>query len=86
MGVKNGSESVNFASGFSPHCSVKVQKSKHKQLCQMVHFKNILIPFVAVFFLLMAGCSHDSTAMQELTRIDSMVYHQGERDALPILQ
>ena len=52
----------------------------------MVHFKNILIPFVAVFFLLMAGCSHDSTAMQELTRIDSMVYHQGERDALPILQ
>ena len=52
----------------------------------MLHFRNIIIPFVAVFFLLMAGCHHDSTAMQELTRIDSMVYHQGEKEALPMLQ
>ena len=52
----------------------------------MVYFRNIFVPIVAIFFLLMTGCHHDSATMQELSRIDSMVYHQGEREALPILQ
>ena len=51
----------------------------------MIHFKNI-IPVVAVFTLLMTSCDHDSATMQELSRIDSMVYHQHEKEALPLLQ
>jgi tetratricopeptide (TPR) repeat protein len=34
----------------------------------------------------MAGCRHNSATMQELSRIDTMVYHQQEREALPLLQ
>lgn len=53
----------------------------------MIHFKNIIIPLAAAAFsLLMVGCHHDSDTMQELSRIDSMVYHQLEREALPLLQ
>ena len=52
----------------------------------MINARNIIIPLVAVFFLLLAGCHHDSTTMQELSRIDSMVYHQHEKEALPLLQ
>ena len=52
----------------------------------MVHFRNIFVPIVAIFFLLLSACHHDSATMQELSRIDSMVYHQGEMEALPLLQ
>ena len=53
----------------------------------MIHSKNIIILLAAAAFsLLMAGCHHDSATMQELSRIDSMVYHQHEREALPLLQ
>ena len=52
----------------------------------MVHFRNIFVPIVAIFFLLLAACHQDSATMQELSRIDTMVYHQGEREALPILK
>ena len=52
----------------------------------MIHFRNIIIPFAAVFFFLMAGCHHDSVTMQELARIDTMVYHYHEQEALPLLQ
>ena len=52
----------------------------------MIHFKNIIIPVAAVFFLVSTGCHHDSATMQELSRIDSMVYHQHEKEALPLLQ
>ena len=52
----------------------------------MVHFRNIFVPIVAIFFLLLAGCHHDTATMQELSHIDSLVYHQGERGALPILK
>jgi tetratricopeptide (TPR) repeat protein len=33
----------------------------------------------------MGGCHHDSATMSELARIDSMVYHQHEKEALPLL-
>ena len=52
----------------------------------MIRFRNIIFPLAAVFFLLMTGCRHDTSTMQELSHIDSMVYHQGEREALPLLQ
>ena len=53
----------------------------------MIHFRNIIISLAAVaFFLLMADCRHDTAIMQELSHIDSMVYHQQEREALPLLQ
>ena len=52
----------------------------------MIHFRNIFFPFVAVFFLLLTGCHHDSAAMRELARIDTMVYHYHEQEALPLLQ
>ena len=52
----------------------------------MIHFKNILIASVAVFFLVIAGCHNDNATMRELSRIDSMVYHQQEKEALPLLQ
>ena len=52
----------------------------------MIHFRNFIIPFAAAIFLLSAGCHHDSATVQELVRIDSMVYHQHEQEALPLLQ
>ena len=53
----------------------------------MIHIKNIIIPLAAAAFsLLMVGCRHNTATMQELSRIDSMVYHQQEREALPLLQ
>ena len=52
----------------------------------MMHFRNILISLAAVVFLLSAGCHHESATMQELARIDTMVYHQQEQEALPLLQ
>ncbi|MBR5686194.1 MAG: hypothetical protein IKX18_08600 [Muribaculaceae bacterium] len=52
----------------------------------MIHSKNIIILVSTVFFLLLAGCHHDSATMQELSRIDSMVYHYHEQEALPLLQ
>lgn len=52
----------------------------------MVKTKYIIFPLVAVFFLLLASCYHDSATMQALARIDSMVYHQHEKEALPLLQ
>lgn len=52
----------------------------------MKHSSLIIIPLAAMLFLVMAGCHHDSAVMQELSRIDSMVYHQQEKEALPLLQ
>ena len=52
----------------------------------MIHIKNIIIPLTTVFSLMLAGCHPDSATMQELSRIDSMVYHQHEKEALPLLQ
>ncbi len=52
----------------------------------MIHIKKIYIPLIAVFSLIIAGCHQDSAKMQELSLIDSMVYHQQEREALPLLQ
>lgn len=51
----------------------------------MIHFKHIIIPLVGVFTFLLASCHHDSATMSELARIDSMVYHQHEKEALPLL-
>ena len=62
----------------------EIFKPKHRY--QMIHFKNILIASVAVFFLVIAGCHNDNATMRELSRIDSMVYHQQEKEALPLLQ
>ena len=52
----------------------------------MIHSRHIIIVLLAVFALMSVGCHHDNATMQQLSRIDSMVYHQGEREALPILQ
>ena len=52
----------------------------------MTTTKNIIFPLIAVFALVMAGCHRDTATMQELSRIDSMVYHQEEQEALPLLQ
>ena len=52
----------------------------------MTTTRNIIFPLIAVFALMLMGCHHDSATMQELSRIDSMVYHQGEKEALPMLQ
>lgn len=54
-------------------------------MCQMKHFRNI-IPLVSAFFLLLSGCQHNGAVMQELTHIDSLVYHQHEKEALIALQ
>ena len=51
----------------------------------MINARNIIIPLAAVVALLLAGCHHDSATMSELARIDSMVYHQHEKEALPLL-
>ena len=52
----------------------------------MIHSRHIIIVLLAVFALLSVGCHHDNATMQQLAGIDSMVYHQQEREALPILQ
>ncbi|MBR2084761.1 MAG: hypothetical protein IJ879_09230, partial [Muribaculaceae bacterium] len=52
----------------------------------MIHSRHIIIVLLAVFALLSVGCHHDSATMQQLAGFDSMVYHQQEREALPILQ
>ena len=52
----------------------------------MIHSRNIIIPLLAVLLLVMAGCHHDSVTLQELSRIDSMVYHYHEQEALTLLQ
>ena len=52
----------------------------------MIQFKNIIIPLAGAFSILLASCQHNSATMQELSRIDSMVYHQHEKEALPLLQ
>ena len=52
----------------------------------MIHFRNIIILLTAVFLLVLASCHHDTAIMRELSHIDSMVYHQQEREALPLLQ
>ena len=55
-------------------------------MCQMKHFWNIIIPLVVAFSILQTGCHHDGAIMQELARIDSLVYHQHEKEALAALQ
>ena len=65
---------------------VKCLKTEHKKHYQMIHFKNIFSAVAAFFFLLFGGCHHYSATMQELSRIDSMVYHQQEKEALATLQ
>lgn len=57
-----------------------------KSMCQIKHFRSIIIPFVTAFSFLLAGCQYDATIMKELTHIDSLVYHQHENDALTALQ
>lgn len=52
----------------------------------MINIKNIPIALVAAFVLMAAGCHHDSATMRELSRIDTMVYHYHEQEALPLLQ
>lgn len=52
----------------------------------MIHSRNIIIVLLAVFALMSVGCHHDNATMQQLAGFDSMVYHQQEREALPILQ
>ena len=48
--------------------------------------RNIIFPLIAALALMLAGCRHDSATMHELALIDSMIYHQSEREALPLLQ
>ena len=52
----------------------------------MIHCKNTILLLAAAVSLLLAGCHHDSATMQELSRIDTMVYHQHEQEALLLLQ
>ena len=52
----------------------------------MKYFWNIIIALAAAFSILLAGCHHDGAIMQELTHIDSLVYHQHEKEALAALQ
>ncbi len=65
--------------------AMKAWKSKHKQFYQMINVRNFFIPLAAVIALVLGGCHHDSATMSELARIDSMVYHQHEKEALPLL-
>ena len=65
--------------------AMKAWKSKHKQFYQMINVRNFFIPLAALIALVMGGCHHDSATMSELARIDSMVYHQHEKEALPLL-
>ena len=43
--------------------------------------RNIIFPLIAALALMLAGCRHDSATMHELALIDSMIYHQSEREA-----
>ena len=86
MDSRNGCESVNFASRIHPYKGVNGRKILIKQLYQMRHSRNIIIPLLAVLLLVMARCHHDSVTLQELSRIDSMVYHYHEQEALTLLQ
>ena len=52
----------------------------------MIHIQHVFIAFATAFLFLLVGCHHDSATMRELSRIDSMVYHQQEKEALPLLQ
>ena len=52
----------------------------------MIHIKNVFIPFIAVFSLMIAGCKHDSATMHELSRIDAVAYHYHEQEAPTRLQ
>ena len=65
--------------------AMKAWKSKHKQFYQMINIRNFFIPLAALIALVMGGCHHDSATISELARIDSMVYHQHEKEALPLL-
>ncbi len=65
--------------------AMKAWKSKHKQFYQMINVRNFFIPLAALIALVMGGCHHDSATMSELARIDSMVYQQHEKEALPLL-
>ena len=85
MGAENGLKIVNFAFGFHRFWCKEAVNLNAKSY-QMLHFRNILISLAAVVFLLSAGCHHESAMMQDLSRIDSMVYHQQEQEALPLLQ
>ena len=64
---------------------MKAWKSKQKKFYQMINVRNFFIPLAALIALVMGGCHHDSATMSELARIDSMVYHQHEKEALPLL-
>ena len=65
--------------------AMKAWKSKHKQFYQMINIRNFFIPLAALIALVMGGCHHDSATISVLARIDSMVYHQHEKEALPLL-
>lgn len=52
----------------------------------MIHSKKILAAVAVVIFFMTTGCHPNTTTMRELVRIDSMVYHQHEKEALPLLQ
>jgi len=52
----------------------------------MIYNRNIIISLAAVVLLLLTACRHHGAAMQQLAHIDSMVYHQQEKEALPLLQ
>ena len=52
----------------------------------MIHIQHVFIAFATAFLFLLVGCHHDSATMRELSRIDTMVYHQQEKEALPLLQ
>lgn len=52
----------------------------------MIHSKKILVAVAIVLSLVTSGCHPNSATMRELVGIDSMVYHQHEKEALPLLQ
>ena len=52
----------------------------------MMHFRNFIPLLAAAIFVLMASCHRDTATLRELSRIDTMVYHQHEKEALPLLQ
>ncbi len=61
-------------------------QSMPKHIDQMIHSRHIIIPLAAIVFFLLAGCRPNSATMRQLIHIDSMVYHQQEKEALPLLQ
>jgi len=52
----------------------------------MMNYRNLTITIMALLALIMAGCHHNSATMQDLSSIDSMVYHQQEKEALTLLR